>query len=66
VGYMATSMIRPSNCALRSDWSLLTEAMSTVTVAAVAVVPSMVTVPETFVVRPTAVAFCPMSTSCTR
>ena len=66
VGYLATSMILVRNELLRSDWSLTTSAMFTLNVPFVAAVPSTVTEPHTSVVRPTAVAFCPRRTSCTR
>ena len=66
VGYWATSMIRPSNWASRWLLSLWTVSIGTLKLAAVAVVPAMVRRPVTDVVRPTAVAFCPSSTSLTR
>ena len=66
VGYWDTSMIRPSNWLSRWLLSLWTVAIGTLKVAAVAVVPAMVRCPVTEVVRPTAVAFCPSSTSLTR
>ena len=59
-------MMRPSNCALRSLWSLTTLAMSTVNVPAVTLSPEIVREPQIFEVRPTAVECCPMSTSVTR
>ena len=55
VGYWVTSMILPSNCALRWPWSLTTDAMFTVKVPWVTVVPETVSAPETWVDRPTAV-----------
>ena len=66
VGYWVTSMIGPSKCALRSLWSLTTLAMSTVKDPLVTVVPAIVSEPHIWLVRPTAVAFCPSRTSCTR
>jgi hypothetical protein len=61
VGEVATSMIRPSNWALRWDWSLATDDMSTVTVPPVTVVD-----PDTVELRPTAVVCWPIRTSSTR
>ena len=66
VGYWATSMIRPSNWASRWLLSLWMVAIGTLKVAAVTVVPLITMCPETEVVRPTAVAFCPRRTSLTR
>ena len=65
-GYWAASIIRPSNWASRWLLSLWTVSMGTLKVAAVTVVPLITMCPETDVVRPTAVAFCPSSTSLTR
>jgi len=56
VGYLVTSMIRPSNCALRWLWSLTTLAMSTVKVPDVTSSWAMVIDPHIFDVLPTAVA----------
>jgi hypothetical protein len=66
VGYWATSMIRPSNWASRSLLSLWMVSIGTLKDAAVRVVPLITKCPETDEVRPTAVAFCPSSTSPTR
>ena len=65
-GYVATSMIRPSNCASRWLWSLWIVAIWTVKAPAVTVVPLMVRWPVTELVRPTAMLFWPASTSFTR
>ena len=66
VGYWATSMIRPSNCALRWLWSLTTLAMSTPKVPDVTASLAIETDPQIFDVLPTAVACWPTSTSDTR
>src|SRR4029077_5049535 len=66
VGYVATSMIRPSNCASRWLWSLRIVAILTVKAPAVAAVRLRVRWPATELVRPTATFFWPDSTSFTR
>jgi len=66
VGHRATSMMRPSNWALRSPWSLITVASGTLKRAERRTVPSMTSEPETSDERPTAVSLWPSSTSCTR
>jgi hypothetical protein len=59
-------MIRPSNCSSRWLLSLCTVAIGTLNAAPVTAVPAMVRCPVTDVVRPTAVALWPSSTSLTR
>ena len=59
-------MIGPSKRAFRWLWSLTTLAMSTVNVPFVTVEPAIVMEPQILLVRPTAVAFWPTRTSCTR
>ena len=59
-------MIRPSNCASRWLLSLCTVAIGTLNAPPVTVLPAMLRCPVTEVVRPTAVAFWPRSTSLTR
>src|SRR5262249_19552931 len=66
VGYVVTSMIRPSNWASRWLWSLWMVAIATVKAAAVTVLPLMVRSPLMWLVRPTAMLFWPSSTSFTR
>ena len=66
VGYVATSMIRPSNWTSRWLWSLWMVAIATVKAAAVTVLPLIVRSPLTWLVRPTAMLFWPSSTSFTR
>ena len=66
VGYWATSMIRPSNCPSRWLLSLWIVSIGTLKVAAVTAVPAMARCPVIVLVRPTAVALCPSSTSLTR
>ena len=59
-------MIRPSNWASRWLWSLWMVAIGTRKLAEVTVLPLMTSPPVTWLVRPTAVLFCPRRTSLTR
>ena len=63
VGNELTSMIRLRNWLSRWLWSLATLRMSTVKVAVVTFVPSIVACPDTSLVRPTAVVLWPNRTS---
>ena len=66
VGYLLVSMMRPRNWSSRWDWSLATDAMSTVNEAFETLLPAMVIEPVTLVVRPAATVLCPKSTSLMR